>query len=416
MHTPGSEDVPSDPSASSHRSAAAGAQPHSRGASAHRRRPRRRRGLRWLLLAAALLIVLYLLFGRPQKARAPAAAPGVPVSTAKVTQGSIAITLDALGTVTPISTVTVTSRVSGAVTEIHYTEGQMVKKGDLLLVIDPRPYQAALTQASGQLAKDRALLRDAQIDLDRYEEAYRQRAIPEQQVATQRATVAADEGAVTVDQGNLAAAQVNVDYTRITSPIDGRVGLRLVDLGNIVSADGTTPLVTVAQLQPITVIFNLAEDDIARVAEAVRGGAPVRVDALDRSQERVLAQGRLLTLDNQINVATGTVRGRAVFANQDNGLFPNQFVNARLYLKTLTGVDLVPTEAIQRNNDTTQLYVVQPDQTVDLKNVVVTATQGAVASVTGVDAGDTVVTDGFDKLQNGTKVRPRQAGPPAGAK
>lgn len=369
--------------------------------------PAGRSWILWLGVVVAAGIVLALIL-KPAQSKKAAYSPAIPVSTAVVKKGSIDLTLLGLGTVTPISTVTVSSRVAGALTEIHYTEGQLVKKGDLLAVIDPRPYEATLLQAEGQLAKDQALLADAKLDLARYEEAYREHAIPEQQLATQQATVAGDEGAVTVDQGNLEAAQVNVDYTHITSPIDGQVGLREVDLGNIVPANGTTGLVVLTQLQPITVVFTLAEDQIGDVTDAMKAGHPLKVEALDRTLEHVLAVGSLLTLDNQVNVTTGTVRAKAVFANAKNELFPNQFVNARLYLRTLSGVDLIPTGAVQRDNDSTEVYVVGSDQTVQLKKVVVTASQGDTSAVTGLEPGQVVVTDGFDRLQNGAKIRSRR--------
>jgi multidrug efflux system membrane fusion protein len=346
------------------------------------------------------------LFAKPKPK--PAGPAGVPVSTGKANAGSIDIYLDALGTVTPVYTVTLTSRVSGALTEVHFQEGQLVKKGDLLAVIDPRPYEAALLQAQGQLARDQALLKNARLDLIRYQNAYAQHAIPEQQLATQQALVEQDMGVVQLDQGNLEAAQVNVDYTQIVSPIDGRVGLRSVDPGNIVTADGTTGLATLTQLQPITVIFNIAEDDLARVTEQMALGRPLPVRALDRSQQHTLAQGTLLTLDNQINLTTGTVRARASFPNLKYELFPNQFVNARLLVKTLANVILVPAAAVQRNSDAAFVYVVQPDQTVQSRDVKITATEGETAAVTGVKAGEELVTDGFDKLQSGSKIVVRQ--------
>jgi membrane fusion protein, multidrug efflux system len=346
------------------------------------------------------------LFAKPKPK--PAGPLGVPVSTGTAKAGSIDIYLDALGTVTPVYTVTLTSRVSGALTEVHFQEGQLVKKGDLLAVIDPRPYEAALLQAQGQLARDQALLKNARLDLSRYQNAYTQHAIPEQQLATQQALVEQDIGVVQLDQGNLEAAQVNVDYTQIVSTIDGRVGLRSVDPGNIVAADGTTGLATLTQLQPITVIFNIAEDDLSRVTEQMATGRPLPVLALDRSQLHTLAQGTLLTLDNQINLTTGTVRARASFPNLKYELFPNQFVNARLLVKTLANVILVPAAAVQRNSDAAFVYIVQPDQTVQSRDVKISATEGETAAITGVKAGEELVTDGFDKLQSGTKIIVRQ--------
>jgi len=317
--------------------------------------------------------------------------------------------INALGTVTPVYTVTVTSRVVGQLVGVHYREGQIVHKGDLLAEIDPRPYQAALTQAEGQLARDQAVLKNAYLDLDRYKMIYAQKAIPEQTLATQQATVEQDEGVVKIDQGNLDAAKVNYDYTRITAPIDGRVGLRQVDPGNIVQANGTTGLLTITQLQPITVIFTVAEDYINEIVTQMRAGHNLRVDALDRSDQHELAQGTVLTVDNTIDVTTGTVRVRASFTNKDGRLFPNEFVNARLLVRTLRNVNLIPTAAIQRNNDVAFVYVVNPNNTVQSRDVNVATTNGNTAAVTGVKPGEKLVIDGFDRLQDGVKISVRQS-------
>lgn len=397
------------------------------------------------------LIVVVLLIGgcvyieKHKKPKTPPAPPAIPVSVTPVRTGSIDVILDALGTVTPVYTVSVTARVTGAITEIDYKEGQMVKKDDLLLVIDPRPYAAAVQQAAGQLARDQALLDNARIDLGRYQDAFKTHAVPEQQLATQQAAVKGDEGTVQLDQGNLDAAQANLDYTQVRSPIDGRVGLRQVDLGNVVSANGATPLATITQLQPITVIFTLSEDYLEEVTPELNPDKPLRVDALDRAQQKTLAQGTLDTLDNQVNTSTGTVRARATFANTKNELFPNQFVNAKLYVKTLTNVLLVPTAAIQHNDAAAFVYVVvknyqppkeekgnpadktesgdkegkdekpAPDPNAQYAKstpVVITVTEGDTAAVTGVKAGDQLVTDGFEKLQDGIKVSVKKPGQP----
>jgi multidrug efflux system membrane fusion protein len=368
--------------------------------------------MHWILsavLVIALALVLWLLisaFLKPKKKAGPP--PPTPVAAAPVTSGNIDIYLDALGTVTPVYTVTVASRVAGELTQVRYQEGHMVKKNELLAVIDPRPYQAVLVQSQGQLSRDEAALKNARIDLARYQDSFKEHAISQQQLATQQALVDQDEGTVKIDQGNLDAAQVNVDYTRIVSPIDGRVGLRTVDPGNIVPANGTTGIATITQLQPITVIFTIAEDSLSDVLEAMATGRSLAVKALDRTKQHELADGILLTVDNQINTTTGTVRARATFPNTHNELFPNQFVNARLLVKTLTQVDLVPEAAIQRTNDSAFVYVIQGDGTVKQQAIKIQATEGEVSAATGVDPGTQVVTDGFDRLQNGSKVTIRK--------
>jgi membrane fusion protein, multidrug efflux system len=363
------------------------------------------------LIVLAILLLLWLImsaFLRPKKKAAPP--QPIPVGEAQVTSGSIDIYLDALGTVTPVYTVTVASRVAGELTKVRYKEGQLVKKNELLAVIDPRPYQAVLLQSQGQLSRDEAALKNARIDLLRYQNSFKEHAIPQQQLATQEALVDQDEGTVKLDQGNLAAAQVNVDYTRIVSPIVGRVGLRLVDPGNIVPANGTAGIATITQLQPITVIFTIAEDSLSDVVEQMATGRILPVKALDRSKQRQLADGTLLTVDNQINTTTGTVRGRATFPNTHNELFPNQFVNTRLLVKTLSNVNLVPEAAIQRTNDAAFVYVIQGDSSVKQQAIKIQATEGEVSAATGVDPGEQVVTDGFDRLQNGSKVAIRKPG------
>ncbi len=334
----------------------------------------------------------------------------IPVSVEKVQQGDMGVYIsDILGTVTPTYTVSITSRVAGQLMQVLYREGQMVHKGDLLAVIDPRPYEAALEQAEGQLQRDQALLKNARTDVTRYEAAFAQHAIPEQTLVTQQATVNQDEGTVKLDQGNVDAAKVNVDYTKIISPIDGRIGLRQVDPGNIVPANGTAPLLTITQLQPITVIFPMAEDHISEVAAQLRAGQKLRVEALDRSNSTQLAVGTLLTLDNQIDPGTGTVKVRAQFANSDFKLFPNEFVNARLLVRTIKDANLIPTAALQRNGDAAYVYVVDPDNSTVMSHpVTILTTNGLQAAVTGVNPGETLVIDGFDKLQDKTKVSVRQ--------
>lgn len=387
--------------------------------------PRSSRGRRWaiwLVVLCALIAGVFLLSRgiSAQNSKAGGktgtgrhgAGGAIPVSAATVTKGNMNEYIETLGTVTSVYTVSVESRVAGTVTQVLYKEGQVVHKGQLLAVIDPRPYVATFVQAQGQLDRDQALLANARIDLDRYKMAYSQHAIPQQTLATQQATVQQDEGTVKLDQGNLDAAKVNVDYTQITAPIDGRTGLRAIDPGNIIAANGTSPLVTLTQLQPITVIFTMAENYIDEVFNQMRIGRKLRVDALNRDDESELAQGTLFALDSQIDTTTGTVRARASFQNKDDKLFPNEFVNARLLIRTLMGVNIVPNAAIQRNNEVAYVYVIDPaKKTVQSYDVKIATTDGLNSAVTGVAPGQTVVTDGFDKLQDGSKVVIRQALP-----
>ncbi|MGC2422653.1 MAG: efflux RND transporter periplasmic adaptor subunit [Candidatus Acidiferrales bacterium] len=366
----------------------------------------------WLLVALALIggYIIYrqhVATEQAAQAKAAAAQHSVPVTAGKASKGDVGVYVEALGAVTPVYTVTVTSRVQGQIMEVHYREGQMVRKGNPLLDIDPRPYQAALDEAEGQLAHDQALLAEAQIDLTRYQTALARNAIAEQQVADQQQIVYQDQGTVKNDQGLVANAQVNVVYTHITSPIDGRVGLRLVDPGNIVQANSTNSLVVITQLQPITVIFSVAEDYLPEILKQLRQGHKLEVDAYDRSQETKLASGSLLTLDNEVDPTTGTIKLRAIFANKDSSLFPNQFVNARLLVETQQNVTLVPTAAIQRTSQNAFVYVIGPDQTAKMRTVTVGTANGDVTAVQGVQPGEAIAVDGFDKLQDGVKVSVR---------
>ena len=336
--------------------------------------------------------------------------PSVPVVAAKTQKGDIGVYITGLGAVTPIYTVTVKSRVDGQLMQVHYKEGDIVHQGDLLVEIDPRPYQVQLTQAEGQLIRDQALLDNARIDLDRYQTLLTQNAVPEQQLATQKALVQQDEGAVKTDQGQIDSAKLNLVYCHITAPITGRVGLRLVDPGNIVHAADTNGLLVITQIQPISVIFPIAEDQLPVVLQKMRAGERLGVDAYDREKKK-LATGWLTTLDNQIDPTTGTVKIRATFDNKDNALFPNQFVNARLLVEVKHGVTLVHTAAVQRNSQITYVYLVKSDSTVTVRPITVGTTEGDDAEVSsGLAPGDVVVMTGVDKLQEGSKVRVQMYG------
>jgi multidrug efflux system membrane fusion protein len=382
------------------------------------------RGWLWLLVLIVVVAVgAYFLWPKLKPAPPPAngttgvagkkgRGPGIlPVVAARASKGNIGVYIAGLGNVIPIYTVSVRSRVDGELDKVQYTEGQTVHKGDLLLEIDPRPYQVMLEQAEGQLLKDQATLNNARVDQDRYEKLLAQNAIPEQQLATQKATVISAEGAVKADQGAIDNAKLDLVYARITSPITGRVGLRLVDPGNIVHATDSNALVVITQIEPISVIFTINEGDLPPVMKKMRAGQHLRVDALDNLLHQKITTGVLETVDNQIDQTTGTVKLRARFENKDDVLFPNQFVNARLLVEEKTGVTLVPNAAVQRNTQSTYAWLVKQDQTVTVRPITLGVTEGDQTQVvSGLQPGDVVVTDGVDKLQEGTKVAPRVAG------
>ncbi|MFZ0799801.1 MAG: efflux RND transporter periplasmic adaptor subunit [Terriglobales bacterium] len=364
----------------------------------------------WLWLIVAVLILAGIAFWERRGADSAAKAGGdaasrpVMVTTATAHQGDIGIYLNALGTVTPVYTVTVFSRVQGEITQVYYREGQMVRKGDPLIEIDPRPYQAALTQVEGQLAHDQAVLTEAKIDLERYKQALDRNAIAKQQFDDQQQVVLQDEGTVKNDEGQLANAKVNLVYTHITAPIAGRVGLRLVDPGNIVQANSTTALVVITQLRPITVIFSIAEDSLSQVQQQLRKGKKLPVDAYDREASTKLASGTLLTLDNVIDPTTGTLKFKAIFDNSNNALFPSQFVNVKLLVDTQHNVTLIPTPAIQRNAQGAFVYVIKSDQTASIRTITTGTTDGLVTAVQGLQPEEVVAVNGFDKLLDGAKV------------
>ena len=319
-------------------------------------------------------------------------------------QGDMGVYIDALGTVTPISTVNIFSQVSGQVLTVHYHEGQIVHKGDPLLDIDPRPYQAQLQQAEGLLDHDRGVLKQAEIDLARYREAFTSHAVAKQILDDQEQAVVQDQGAVKFDLGQVQYAQAQLSYCHITAPTSGRVGLRLVDSGNTVFAGSSSVLLVITQLQPITVVFNVAEDHLGEVQTQLRQHKLLAVEAFDRSGVTKLAVGSLLTLDNQVDTSSGTVRFRGEFDNRDLTLFPNQFVNARLLVKTLKGSVLIPSAAIQRNRTQAFVFAVNKN-TVSVRNITERSTDGDTTAVEGLQVGELVALSSFDKLQEGTPVK-----------
>jgi multidrug efflux system membrane fusion protein len=338
----------------------------------------------------------------------------MPVGVATARTGDIGIDLDALGTATPLRTVAVRSQVNGLLQSVNFREGQEVKQGDVLAQVDPRPFEASLLQAQGTLARDQALLANARADLKRYQDVAPQGLIPEQTVATQKALVAQYEGTLKSDQGQIDTAKLNLGYARIVAPIDGRVGLRAVDAGNTITTSDT--LVTITQLKPIDVLFTIPEDNLPDLLKHMNDGS-LRVDALSRDKTALLASGTLASLDNQIDTATGTVKAKAEFANADESLFPNQFVNVRVHLTTLTGATIIPSAALQRGGDGMYVFVVNADRTVTQRKVKTGPSQGQDIAVTeGLRPGDVVVTDGTDNLRDGSRVElPGEAPPPAKA-
>jgi len=336
--------------------------------------------------------------------------PAVPVVVATAQKGDLPVYFNGLGTVTAYNTVTVRSRVDGAIVKVNFTEGQFVREGDALVEIDPRPYQVALEQAEGQLAKDQAQLKDVQVDLDRYQLLFKEGVIPKQQLDTQQASVGQSQGSIKADQAAIDSAKLNITYSHIIAPISGRVGLRLVDVGNIVHASDTTGLLVITQLQPIAVIFTLPQDQLPQVMAKLHSGPQLTVEAWDRDDTTKITNGKLATIDNQIDVTTGTYKLKAIFSNENDILFPNQFVNIHLLVDTKRNLTLMPVAAIQRGPQGTYVYVAAPGNVAKIAPVTIAQTTGNTVGLSaGVNAGESVVIDGQDKLQDGTKIIPSQA-------
>ena len=362
----------------------------------------------WAICLVAILApgVFFALLSGKHK-REPAAGEAnhsVIIHAGTAYRGDMGVYINALGTVTPISTINIFSQVSGQVLTVHYREGQIVHKGDPLIDIDPRPYGAQLQQAEGLLDHDRGVLKQAEIDLARYREAFALHAVAKQVLDDQEQVVIQDQGAVKFDLGQVQYAEVQLSYCHITAPASGRVGLRLVDSGNNVFAGSSNALVVIIELQPITVVFNVAEDHLGEVQTQLRQDKPLVVEAFDRSAETKVAIGTLLSVDNQIDTSTGTVRFRGEFSNRDLALFPNQFVNARLLVKTLKDSVLIPSAAIQRNGTQAFVFVVDKDA-VSVRNITEKSTDGNTTAVEGLRAGEMVALSSFDKLQEGTPVQ-----------
>jgi membrane fusion protein, multidrug efflux system len=374
---------------------------------AHGSEPHRHKAW-WIVagIALLLLLVLALVLWRHHEDSTKKAAPAPPkitITTATAKKGDIGVYLDAIGTVTPVYTDSITSQVDGLIIAVHYKEGQVVKKGDPLVDIDSRAYRANLLQAQGALKRDQNVLAQAQMDLERYRVAWSHNGIAKQILDDQEKLVLQDEGTVQNDQGIVQFDQVQVDYCHIIAPIAGRVGLRLVDPGNVVQSSAAGTLAVIAQLDPITVVFTIPEDSLGPVAARLRKKATLAVDAFDRTAQTKIASGKLLTLDNQIDTTTGTVKARAVFSNKNDALFPNQFVNTRLLVNTLQGVTLIPASAIQQNGQASFVYVIQ-NNIAHIRSVKPGVTDAGLTQVDDIDPGDVVANSSFDKLQDNTAV------------
>ena len=365
----------------------------------------------WLAILLALALVGYWLFGRghqaaTNKSAQPAGPPPVPVGVATAQTGEMPVYLNGLGSVDPLNTVTVKTRIDGQLLAVNFKEGQFVQQGASLAEIDPRPFQVQLAQAEAALARDQAILTNAKVDLARYQTLVDHGVITRQQLDTQQATVNSQEAVIKADQAQIQAAKLQIAYCHITAPLSGRAGLRLVDVGNMVHAADQNGIVVISQVQPIAVLFTIPEDSLSQVLTRLHAGEQLPVEAYDRSGQTKIAEGRLLTVNNQIDPTTGTTQLKAVFDNKTNALYPNQFVNARLLVQTLKSALLIPAVAIQRGPQGTFVYVVNADETVDVRPVTIGVTAGNQAAITGgLSQGDQVVVDGTDKLRAGSKVQ-----------
>jgi membrane fusion protein, multidrug efflux system len=382
--------------------------------------PAKSRWWLWIVILAVVAIGIWYYRGHSTSQAGATATPGatgkgkggagaggltVPVVVATAQKGDLPVYLIGLGSVTAYNTVTVRSRVDGQIVKVNFTEGQFVHEGDALIEIDPRPYQVLLEQAEGQLAKDQAQLHDVQVDFERYQLLFSEGVIPKQQVDTQQAQVGQFQGAIKADQATIDSAKLQLVYARITSPISGRVGLRLVDIGNIIHAADTTGLLVITQLQPIAVIFTLPQDQLQQVLVKLRGGGQLPVEAYDRDDITKIADGKLATIDNQIDPTTGTYKLKSIFSNENNVLFPNQFVNVHMLVDTKHNLVIVPAAAIQRGPQGTYVYVLTAPDTVNIRVVTIAQTTGNNIGISaGINGGDVVVIDGQDKLQDGSKV------------
>ena len=383
--------------------------------------PSKRRWWLWVLVLGVIAFSVWY-YRNSRNASQAATAPGaaakgkggsgaggfvVPVVVSTAQHGDLPVYFNGLGTVTAFNTVTVRSRVDGQLVSVAFKEGQFVHQGDLLAQIDPRPFQVQLEQALGQLAKDQAQRKDAEVNFERYKLLFKEGVIPQQQLDTQGALVGQVDGALTSDQSQIDNAKLQLTYSRITAPISGRIGLRLVDAGNIVHASDTNGLLVITQLQPISVIFSLPQDQLPQVNAKLHAGVQLGVDAYDRDDTAKIASGKLETIDNQIDITTGTYKLKSVFTNADNALFPNQFVNVHLLVDTKHNLTIVPAAAIQRGPQGTYVYAADTDNTAKIRIVTIAQTTGdSVGLSAGLNSGDRVIIDGLDKLQDGTKINP----------